>query len=477
VALLYLYNLPIITLNLLHCQSEYTILNMIGKEVKVNAMDLFDYSDTNEQPLGPLASRMRPRHISEVVGQDHLLAPGKLLRRAIEADQLTPMIFFGPPGTGKTTLARVIANSTKSYFEQLNAVASGVADIRRVTTEAKERLKLYGTKTVLFIDEIHRFNKSQQDALLPFVEDGIVILIGATTESPMFEINSALLSRSRIFRLEHLTNLQVEEILKRALKDSNRGLGDQNIDIASTAMQHFISVANGDARTALNALELAALTTPPNSDGTIKISLEVAEESIQQRVIQYDKTGDQHYDVISAFIKSLRGSDPDAALYWLARMIYAGEDARFIARRLYVHAAEDVGMADPRALQLAHSAAYAVDFLGMPEARIPLAEATIYIATAPKSNAVISGIDQALSIVEKEQSGHVPPHLRDSHYKGAKELGHGIGYKYPHNFDKGYVEQQYLPDGLVGRIFYTPTEHGYERTIKERQQFLKGRKE
>lgn len=437
-------------------------------------MDLFEYTSEQEQSkMLPLASRMRPQHIDEVIGQEHIIGKGKLLRRAIEADQLTPMIFFGPPGTGKTTLAKVIANTTKSHFEQINAVTSGVADIRRLSSEAKERLNFYEMKTVLFIDEIHRFNKSQQDALLPFVEDGIVVLIGATTESPMFEINSALLSRSRIFRLEPLTHDHIRLILQRALEDQERGLGGQPMELTEEALKHIINVANGDARNALNALELAALTTLPNAQGKIVITQEVAEESIQKRVVTYDKNGDQHYDVISAFIKSMRGSDPDAALYWLARMIYAGEDPRFIARRLYVHAAEDVGMADPRALQMAHAAAYAVDFLGMPEARIPLAEATIYIATSPKSNTAITGIDQALATVEKEQSGQVPLHLRDSHYKGAKELGHGIGYKYPHNDESGYVKQQYLPDHLTGREFYKPTEHGYERTIKERLNYWK----
>jgi putative ATPase len=430
-------------------------------------MDLFDFG---QEPTHnrPLAHRMRPRTIDEVVGQEHLLGEGKLLRRAIEADRLTPMIFFGPPGTGKTTLAKVIANSTEAYFEQLNAVTSGVADLRRVTAEAKERLSMYQQKTVLFIDEIHRFNKSQQDALLPFVEDGIVVLIGATTQSPMFEINPALLSRSRIFRLEPLQDAHIRQILIQALQDEERGLGGQGIEISEEALQHLVQIANGDARNALNALELAALTTVPDADGRVWITLSVAEESIQKRVINYDKNGDQHYDVISAFIKSIRGSDPDAALYWLARMIYAGEDPRFIARRLYVHAAEDIGMADPQALQMAHAAAYAVDFLGMPEARIPLAQATVYLATAPKSNAIITGIDEALAAVEKEQAGQVPLHLRDSHYKGAKELGHGIGYQYPHQFPGGYVQQQYMPEQLEGKRFYTPTEYGYERTIKER---------
>ncbi|GAA0354706.1 AAA family ATPase [Bacillus horti] len=436
-------------------------------------MDLFSYSHSQADAQAPLAHRMRPQTLDEVIGQEHIIGQGKLLRRAIEADRLSPMIFFGPPGTGKTTLAKVIANSTHSHFEQLNAVTSGVADIRRVTGEAKERLSLYQLKTVLFIDEIHRFNKSQQDALLPFVEDGIIVLIGATTESPMFEINSALLSRSRVFRLEPLTNKHIEQIIQSALQNKARGLGDLDIEIEQSALKHLVAVANGDARNALNALELAAMTTSPNAEGKIVITQTVAEESIQQRVIQYDKNGDQHYDVISAFIKSIRGSDPDAALYWLARMIYAGEDPRFIARRLYVHAAEDVGMADPRAIQIAQAAAYAVDFVGMPEARIPLAEATVYLATAPKSNAVIMGIDNALAAVEKEESGQVPLHLRDSHYKGAKELGHGEGYKYPHDFEGGYIPQQYLPDHLQGKTFYSPTEYGYERTIKERLHYWK----
>lgn len=434
-------------------------------------MDLFDIPQNETgNKTEPLAARMRPQTLDEVIGQEHIIGPGKLLRRAIEADQLTAMIFYGPPGTGKTTLAKVIANTTQSHFEQLNAVTSGVSDIRRMIAEAKERLKMYAVKTVLFIDEIHRFNKSQQDALLPSVEEGTIILIGATTESPMFEINSALLSRARIFKLEPLDDEHIRAILRKALRDKAKGLGEQQIELTEEALEHIVNVANGDARNALNALELAALTTPPNDNGLIVIDLGVAEQSIQKRVVQYDKDGDQHYDVISAFIKSMRGSDPDAALYWLARMIYAGEDPRFIARRLYVHAAEDVGMADPRALQMAHAAAYAVDYLGMPEARIPLAQATVYIATAPKSNAIITGIDQALATVEKERGGGVPLHLRDSHYKGAKQLGHGVGYKYPHNYANGYVQQQYLPDELQGKTFYHPTDYGYERTIKERMQ-------
>lgn len=441
-------------------------------------MDLFDHSlhEQKNTPKGPLAARMRPRTIDEVIGQEHIIGKGTLLRRAIEADRLTPMIFFGPPGTGKTTLSKVIANTTSATFEQLNAVIAGIKDVREVVQRAKDRLKYEQEKTVLFIDEIHRFNKGQQDALLPFVEDGTVILIGATTENPMFEVNPALLSRSRLFRLESLTNEAIKKVLETAISDKDRGFGSYSIHITNEAIEHLINVSNGDARTALNALELAILTTDPNEEGTIYINLEIAEASIQKRVLQYDKSGDQHYDTISAFIKSMRGSDPDATLYWLAKMIYAGEDPRFIARRIYVHAAEDVGLADPNALLVAQSAAYAVEFIGMPEARIPLAEAALYIATAPKSNAVITGIDAALDRVEKEKTGDTPIHLRDAHYKGASKLGHGDGYKYPHNYEHHYVPQQYLPDTLKDKTFYEPSANGYEKTIQKRLDYFLERK-
>jgi len=432
-------------------------------------MDLFDHHrEELTQAQAPLATRMRPRTLDELYGQDEILGPGKLLRRAIEADKLSSLIFYGPPGTGKTTIARIIAATTKAYFEQLNAVAAGVADIRRVVQEAKERLGRYERRTVVFIDEIHRFNKSQQDALLPYVEDGTIILIGATTESPTYELNPALISRSRLFRLEPLGNEHIRAILQQALSDKERGLGDLRLTVADDAFEHLVDVANGDARSALNALELAALTTAPDPDGIIHITLPVAEESIQRRVLQYDKSGDNHYDAISAFIKSLRGSEPDAALYWLARMLNAGEDPRFIARRLFVHAAEDVGLADPQALLVAAAAAQSVEYIGLPEARIPLAEAVIYIATAPKSNAVVVAIDKAYRDATEKKAGRVPPHLQDASYPDAKRLGHGIGYKYPHDFPGAYVKQQYLPDGMEDVIYYQPTEHGQEKQVKER---------
>ncbi len=430
-------------------------------------MDLFENSAQNKENNKPLASRMRPESLAEFAGQRHIIGKGKLLRRAIEADRLQSLIFYGPPGTGKTTLAWIIANETKAEFESLNAVVARLKQLREVLSRAKDRLGMYNKKTVLFIDEIHRFNKAQQDALLPAVEDGEVILIGATTENPYFEVNAPLVSRSRIFKLQALTEEEIIKLLNNALADEKKGLGNHEVEISAAALNHLANVANGDAREALNALELAVLTTPVNEQGIIKIDLAIAEESIQQRALKYDKDGDNHYDTVSAFIKSLRGSDPDAALYWLARMIKAGEDPKFIARRLIVHAAEDVGNANPHALMLANAAAKAVEFVGMPEARIPLAQATIYIAAAPKSNAALKGIDKALSTVEKERSYSVPAHLRDTHYSGAKDLGHGKGYKYPHNYPNNYVKQGYLPKELEAKSFYQPYENGYEKKIKE----------
>jgi putative ATPase len=443
---------------------------------EMSAMDLFEFGHQMEtEKKAPLAARMRPRTLDEFVGQSHILGPGKLLRRAIEADQLSSLIFYGPPGTGKTTLARVIAGSTRAHFEQLNAVTAGVSDIRRLTKEAKERLGMYGQRTVLFIDEIHRFNKSQQDALLPYVEDGTIILIGATTQNPAFEVNAALLSRSRVFQLVPLTEEQLVLLLKRALEDEDRGLGKYRVEVEEEALAHIARTAGGDARSALNAIELAVLTTPPDEQGTRRITLDTAEESIQRKMVRYDKSGDNHYDTLSAFIKSMRGSDPDAALYYLAKMLEAGEDPRLIARRIFVHAAEDVGMADPRALLIASAAAHAVETVGMPEARIPLAEAAIYIATAPKSNAVIRGISEATKAVREESRGEVPPHLRDAHFSGAREQGRGVGYLYPHDFPRGYVEQQYLPDEHVGKTFYHPADRGYEGKLKEWIRRVKGR--
>ncbi|GAA5344316.1 AAA family ATPase [Planifilum fimeticola] len=439
-------------------------------------MDLFEFGHQMEtEKKAPLAARMRPRTLDEFVGQSHILGPGKLLRRAIEADQLSSLIFYGPPGTGKTTLARVIAGSTKAHFEQLNAVTAGVSDIRRLTKEAKERLGMYGQRTVLFIDEIHRFNKSQQDALLPYVEDGTIILIGATTQNPAFEVNAALLSRSRVFQLVPLTEEQLILLLKRALEDEDRGLGKYQVEVEEEALAHIARTAGGDARSALNAIELAVLTTSPDELGIRRITLDTAEESIQRKMVRYDKSGDNHYDTLSAFIKSMRGSDPDAALYYLAKMLEAGEDPRLIARRIFVHAAEDVGMADPRALLIASAAAHAVETVGMPEARIPLAEAAIYIATAPKSNAVIRGISEATKAVREESRGEVPPHLRDAHFSGAREQGRGVGYLYPHDFPRGYVEQQYLPDEHVGKTFYHPADRGYEGKLKDWIRRIKGR--
>jgi putative ATPase len=434
-------------------------------------MDLFSYASEEEKERGqtrhqPLADRMRPRTLDEFVGQSHILGEGKLLRRAIEADQISSLIFHGPPGTGKTTLARIIARTTETHFTDINAVTAGVGDIRRVVEEAKQRRDMYQKGTTLFVDEIHRFNKSQQDALLPYVEDGTVRFIGATTENPFFEVNAALLSRSQLFQLRALTEEELERVMARALSDDERGYGELPVQIDEEARKHLIHYADGDSRRLLNALELAVATTPRDKNGRIHITLEVAIDSIQRRAVRYDKTGDNHYDTISAYIKSIRGSDPDAALYWLARMIDAGEDPRFIARRLVIAASEDVGNGDPRALQVAIAAFQAVELIGMPEGRIPLAQATTYLASAPKSNAAYAGINQALRYVRQYGHGSVPLHLRDKHYKGAEKLGHGEGYLYPHDYPNAYVEQQYLPDG-VRQTFYQPKEIGYERHMKE----------
>ncbi len=432
-------------------------------------VDLFDHAV--ELAAGtemPLAARMRPRNLDEFIGQEHIVGPGKLLRRAIETDELRSAIFWGPPGCGKSSLASIIAQTTKSQFESFSAVTSGVADIRKIIEKARERRKLYGRRTILFVDEIHRFNKAQQDAFLPHVEDGTIVLIGATTENPYFEVNSPLISRSRIFKFEQLGDEQIERIIRRAIEDKERGLGGFNVEMTDEAMEFIVGIANGDARGVLNALELAALTVPPDENGRRLVTMEIAEEAVQQRALSYDKDGDNHYDIISAFIKSMRGSDPDAALYWLARMISAGEDPRFIARRIVIQAAEDIGNADPMALVVATAAAHAVEYVGMPEARIPLAQATVYLACAPKSNASYVGLNRALKDVAERRIQPVPLHLRDTNYRGARQMGHGKGYKYPHDFPGGYVEQQYMPDGVQSQPYYEPTTNGREAKIKER---------
>ncbi len=414
----------------------------------------------------PLAERMRPRTLDEFVGQEHILGPGKLLRRAIEADRLSSLIFYGPPGTGKTTLARVIARTTRAHFTTLNAVLAGVKDIRDAIEAAQQRLQFHQQRTILFIDEVHRFNKAQQDALLPHVENGTVIFIGATTENPYFEVIKPLVSRSRVFELKPLTPEHLRRIAEQALTDPERGYGRRNVVVDPEALDHLTGVANGDARSLLNALELAVETTPPDASGRIHLTLSVAEASIQRRAVLYDKEGDAHFDTISAFIKSLRGSDPDAALYWLARMIYAGEDPRFILRRMLIFAAEDVGLADPQALQVAAAAAQAFDYVGMPEGQFILAECCLYLATAPKSNATMAYFN-ALSYVEREQSGEVPNHLKDAS-RDHQGLGHGQGYKYPHAYREHYVPQQYLPEHMQGTYFYEPSDQGYERVVAER---------
>ena len=438
-------------------------------------MDLFDYMRTNTQEKeSPLASRMRPTTLEEVVGQKHIIGKDKLLYRAIQADQLGSIIFYGPPGTGKTTLAKVIAHTTSANFRQINATAAGKKEMEEVVSEAKDALGMYGKRTILFVDEIHRFNKSQQDYLLPYVEDGTLILIGATTENPYFEVNGALLSRSRIFELKALEREDVKELIYRAVTDEEKGMGSYHAVIDEDAAEFLADVSGGDARAALNAVELGVLTTERDArDGKIHITLDVAQECIQKRAVRYDKDGDNHYDTISAFIKSMRGSDPDAAVYYLARMLYAGEDIKFIARRIMICASEDVGNADPQALVVAVSAAQAVERVGMPEAQIILSQAVTYVATAPKSNSACIAVYEAMEAVKTRRSMPVPPHLKDAHYRGAESLGHGLDYKYAHDYPNHYVKQQYLPDGMEGTVFYRPSENGYEQKISEHMRFLK----
>ncbi len=431
-------------------------------------MDLFDYMrDSTMKKEAPLASRLRPVSLEEVVGQGHIIGKDKLLYRAIKADKISSILFYGPPGTGKTTLAKVIANSTSSIFTQINATAAGKKDMEAVVEEAKNNLGRYGKKTILFIDEIHRFNKGQQDYLLPFVEDGTVILIGATTENPYFEVNSALLSRSIIFELKPLEREDIKKLLIRAVMDEERGLGAYKPLIHEDALEFLADMSNGDARSALNAIELGVLTTERSEDGLIHITLPVASECIQKRVLRYDKSGDNHYDTISAFIKSMRGSDPDAAVYYLARMLYAGEEVAFVARRIMICASEDVGNADPNAIVVATSAALAVERLGMPEAQIVLSQAATYVACAPKSNSAVCAIGAAMKAVENEKTATIPAYLMDAHYNSASKLGHGIGYKYAHDYKNHYVKQQYLPEEIKDRVFYEPSDNGYEKKIKE----------
>lgn len=429
-------------------------------------MDLFDYMrETTKEKESPLASRLRPTTLDEVVGQQHIIGKDKLLYRAIKADKLSSVIFYGPPGTGKTTLAKVIANTTSAEFTQINATVAGKKDMEEVVNKAKELKGMYQKRTILFIDEIHRFNKGQQDYLLPFVEDGTIILIGATTENPYFEVNGALLSRSSVFELCPLSQEEVETLILRAVQDEKKGMGSYHAVIEEDALHFLADLAGGDARSALNAVELGILTTPRSEDGMIHITLDVASECIQKRVVRYDKTGDNHYDTVSAFIKSMRGSDPDAAVYYLAKMLYAGEDIKFIARRIMICASEDVGNADPMALNVAVSAAQAVERIGMPEAQIILSQAVLYVATAPKSNSACNAVFAAMDNVKKYKTT-VPVHLQDAHYKGSAKLGHGIGYKYAHDYPNHYVKQQYLPDEIKDAVFYEASDNGYEQTIK-----------
>lgn len=437
-------------------------------------MDLFEYqSQKILKKEAPLANRLRPKSLEDFIGQEHIVGKDTLLYRAIKADKISSLILYGPSGTGKTTLAKIISNTTKGIFLQINATTSGVKDIKELVDKAKSNLALNAKKTILFVDEIHRFNKSQQDTLLPYVEDGTIILIGATTENPYFEVNRALISRSIIFKLEPLSSSNIKKIIKRAIEDKENGLGHFNIRIDEDALDFISSICNGDARVALNAIELAGLTTKKSSDNIIHINMQIAEQCIQKRAINYDKDGDNHYDTISAFIKSMRGSDPNAAVYYLAKMLYAGEDPKFIARRIIICASEDVGNADPRALQVAVSAFQATEMIGMPECRIILSQAVCYVASAPKSNSSYMAINKAMSDVENIKIKQIPPYLKDTHYNGATNLGNGIGYKYAHNYEKNYVKQQYLPDEIKNNIYYKPSNNGYEKNIKKWLEFLK----
>lgn len=436
-------------------------------------MDLFEYArEKQKETESPLASRLRPETLEEVVGQQHIIGKDKLLYRAIKADKLTSVIFYGPPGTGKTTLAKVIANATSAKFCQINATVAGKKDMEAVVEEAKRTRGMYQQKTILFIDEIHRFHKGQQDYLLPFVEDGTVILIGATTENPYFEVNRALISRSTVFELKPLSLEEIEVLIRRAVYDEKKGMGSYHAEIEADALQFLADMAGGDARLALNAVELAVLTTKRSVDGMIHLTLEVVSECIQKRVVRYDKDGDNHYDTISAFIKSMRGSDPDAAVYYLAKMLYAGEDIRFIARRIMICASEEVGNADPMALTVAVSAAQAVERIGMPEAQIILSQAVLYVASAPKSNAAVMAISKAMESVQTKRTS-VPAHLQDAHYGGHENLGHGVGYRYAHDYPNHYVKQQYLPDEIKGSVFYHPGDLGKEKEIKEWLQYIR----
>ena len=436
-------------------------------------MDLFEYArEKQKETESPLASRLRPETLEEVVGKQHIIGKDKLLYRAIKADKLTSVIFYGPPGTGKTTLAKVIANATSAKFCQINATVAGKKDMEAVVEEAKRTRGMYQQKTILFIDEIHRFHKGQQDYLLPFVEDGTVILIGATTENPYFEVNRALISRSTVFELKPLSLEEIEVLIRRAVYDEKKGMGSYHAEIEADALQFLADMAGGDARLALNAVELAVLTTKRSVDGMIHLTLEVVSECIQKRVVRYDKDGDNHYDTISAFIKSMRGSDPDAAVYYLAKMLYAGEDIRFIARRIMICASEDVGNADPMALTVAVSAAQAVERIGMPEAQIILSQAVLYVASAPKSNAAVMAISKAMESVQTKRTS-VPAHLQDAHYGGHENLGHGVGYRYAHDYPNHYVKQQYLPDEIKGSVFYHPGDLGKEKEIKEWLQYIR----